>query len=96
MGAEDMLEHLTERNLALSERLEEMHAVVQDLEALKELNDELEEHHVETEKHLQEDIDAKEYQLRTYRLKLEAMDESVVDYEITITQFRELVLSLQR
>ena len=56
MGAEDMLEHLTERNLTLSERIEEMHAVIQDLEALKELNDELEENHVENEKQMQEEI----------------------------------------
>lgn len=33
-----------------------MHAVIQDLEALKELNDELEENHVENEKQLQEEI----------------------------------------
>ena len=51
-----MLQHLTERNLTLSERIEEMHAVIQDLEALKELNDELEENHVENEKQMQEEI----------------------------------------
>ena len=56
MGAEDMLQHITERNLTLSERIEEMHAVIQDLEALKELNDELEENHVENEKQMQEEI----------------------------------------
>lgn len=56
MGAEDMLEHLTERNLSLSERIEEMHAVIQDLEALKELNDELEENHTENERQMQEEI----------------------------------------
>lgn len=33
-----------------------MHAVIQDLEALKELNDELEENHVENEKQMQEEI----------------------------------------
>ena len=33
-----------------------MHAVVQDLEALKELNDELEENHIENEKQLQEEL----------------------------------------
>jgi dynactin 1 len=35
-----------------------MHAVIQDLEALKELNDELEENHVENEKQMQEEIGA--------------------------------------
>jgi dynactin 1 len=38
------------------QKIEEMRVVIEDLEALKELNDELEENHVETEKALQEDI----------------------------------------
>ncbi|KAG9054726.1 hypothetical protein FS842_004319 [Serendipita sp. 407] len=56
MGAEEMLVQLTERNLLLGEKIEEMRVVIEDLEALKELNDELEENHIETEKALQEDI----------------------------------------
>ena len=47
---------LTERNLMLGEKIEEMRITIEDLEALKELNDELEENHMETEKALQEDI----------------------------------------
>ena len=35
-----------------------MRITIEDLEALKELNDELEENHIETEKTLQEDISA--------------------------------------
>lgn len=38
------------------QKLEELHATVEDLEALKELNDELEESHVETEKQMQEEL----------------------------------------
>ena len=73
LGAEDMLEQLTERNLQMGEvsrveifrracvclqlqRIEEMRATIEDLEALKELNDELEEGHVESEKQLSEEI----------------------------------------
>ena len=56
LGAEEMLEQLTERNLSLSEKVEELTATIEDLEALKELNDELEETHVETEKQLLEEI----------------------------------------
>ena len=40
----------------MSQKIEEMRITIEDLEALKELNDELEENHVETEKALQEDI----------------------------------------
>lgn len=56
IGAEDLVEQLTEKNLALTEKLEEMSATVEDLEALKELADELEENHVETERQLQAEI----------------------------------------
>jgi dynactin 1 len=38
------------------QKIEEMRITIEDLEALKELNDELEENHVETEKAMQEDL----------------------------------------
>lgn len=38
------------------QKIEEMRITIEDLEALKELNDELEENHIETEKALQEDL----------------------------------------
>ena len=38
------------------QKIEEMRITIEDLEALKELNDELEENHIETEKALQDDI----------------------------------------
>lgn len=56
LGAEDLVEQLTEQNLSLKEKLEEMKAAIEDLEALKELADELEENHIETEKQLQAEI----------------------------------------
>ena len=45
-------------NFNETQKIEEMRITIEDLEALKELNDELEENHVETEKALQEDIGA--------------------------------------
>ncbi|OCH92962.1 dynactin [Obba rivulosa] len=95
LGAEDLLVQLTERNLMLSEKIEEMRITIEDLEALKELSDELEENHVEAEKALQDDLDAKDVQLREQVRKLEAFEEACRDLENTILQFRELVLSLQ-
>lgn len=38
------------------QKIEEMRITIEDLEALKELSDELEENHIETEKQLYEDI----------------------------------------
>lgn len=56
LGAEDLVDQLTEKNLNLTEKLDELGATVDDLEALKELADELEENHMETEKQLQAEI----------------------------------------
>ncbi|KDQ62879.1 hypothetical protein JAAARDRAFT_28852 [Jaapia argillacea MUCL 33604] len=95
LGAEDLLVQLTERNLMLSEKIEEMRITIEDLEALKELNDELEENHMETEKAMQEDLDLKDTQIRDHQRRVEALEDACLDMEGTINQFRELVLQLQ-
>lgn len=95
LGAEEMLEQLTERNMALTDRLNEMTIVVEDLESLKEINDELEETHLETEKQLQEEVDLKDMQLREHQMRTESLEANIVEYENTFAQFRELVLNLQ-
>ncbi|KAM0787072.1 hypothetical protein ACM66B_006333 [Microbotryomycetes sp. NB124-2] len=95
LGAEDLLEQLTERNLTLSERIEEMRVVIEDLEALKELNDELEESHVETERQMQEELDIKDMQVRQLSQRTEMLEDNVAEYENTVAQFRELVSVLQ-
>ncbi|KAI8375957.1 dynein associated protein-domain-containing protein [Radiomyces spectabilis] len=95
LGAEDLVEQLTEKNLNLNEKLEEMRMAVEDLEALKELADELEENHIETEKQLQAEIDHRDMLLREQLERLRSSEETNVDYESTIQQFRELVLNLQ-
>ncbi|KAL7423292.1 hypothetical protein Q5752_002593 [Cryptotrichosporon argae] len=91
LGAEDLLEQLTERNLQMSERIEEMRVAIEDLEALKELNDELEENHVETAKQLNEEIETISLQLRDERHRSAELDGVLFDMEATIGQFRDLV-----
>ncbi|KAJ7068484.1 dynein associated protein-domain-containing protein [Mycena amicta] len=95
LGAEDMLVQLTERNLMLGEKIEEMRVTIEDLEALRELNDELEENHVETEKALLEDLESKDTQIREHVRRAELLEDACADLEGTIGQFRELVLQLQ-
>ncbi|KAI8138119.1 dynein associated protein-domain-containing protein [Fennellomyces sp. T-0311] len=95
LGAEDLVEQLTEKNLTLNEKLEEMRSAVEDLEALKELADELEENHIETEKQLQAEIDHRDMLLREQLDRLRSSEETNADYESTIQQFRELVTNLQ-
>lgn len=96
MGAQDMLELLTERNLALSERVEEAHAVIQDLEALKEVSDEVEEFRAENEKQLQDEIARRDAELRVSTVRIESLEDDLLDYQGTIEQFRELVSNQQR
>lgn len=66
LGAEDLVEQLTEKNLVLTEKMDELRMINDDLEALKELADELEENHIETEKQLQAEIgmESRQYALR--------------------------------
>jgi dynactin 1 len=72
-----------------------MRITIEDLESLKELNDELEENHVETEKQLHDDLEARDMQLQESARKITNLEETCQDYEITISKFRELVLQLQ-
>ncbi|GJJ70132.1 dynactin 1 [Entomortierella parvispora] len=95
VDAEDTIEQLSEKNINLSEKIEEMQSAIDDLEALKELNDELEENHSETEKQLQAEITIKDSQLRDQLRKIETLEENIGDYENTILKFRELVAHLQ-
>jgi dynactin 1 len=76
--------------------VEDQRAAIQDLEALKELNEELEENHVEAEKELQAEIDDREALIREQTHELDALRESNADYENTIRQFRDLVKNLQK
>ncbi|MCJ1418173.1 hypothetical protein MMC32_004518 [Xylographa parallela] len=95
LGAEEMIEELTERNLSLNEQLDELKAAVEDLESLKELNDELELNHVETAKQLQDEIDYKETLVQEQVRKSALQDEALGELEYTNTRFRDLVTNLQ-
>ncbi|KAF2096387.1 hypothetical protein NA57DRAFT_58305 [Rhizodiscina lignyota] len=95
MGADDLIEQLTERNLALGEQLEELRATIEDLESLKELNDELEVNHVEHEKQLQDAIDYKDNLIAEAARRAAQQDETLSDQEYTLSRFRELVTNLQ-
>ncbi|KAL8948624.1 MAG: hypothetical protein Q9222_005202 [Ikaeria aurantiellina] len=93
--AEDMIEELTEKNLALNEQVESMRAVVEELESLKELNDELEMNHTENAKQMQEEIDYNEVLLAEQARNATTQDQTIQDLEYTIDRFRNLVSSMQ-
>jgi dynactin 1 len=96
LSAEDLLEELTERNLSLTERIDEMRTTIEDLESLRELNDELEENHLAQERESREELEMKDNLIREQNKRIQTAEETNLDYESTIMRFRELVLSLQR
>ncbi|KAH7157026.1 dynein associated protein-domain-containing protein [Dactylonectria macrodidyma] len=95
LGAEDMIEDLTERNMSMAEQIEELKAVVDDLESLKEINDELEINHVQHEKEMQEDLDFKDAVITEQARRAGQQEETLEDMEYTLSRFRELVTNLQ-
>ncbi|GAA5968987.1 hypothetical protein JCM3765_002274 [Sporobolomyces pararoseus] len=93
--AQDMLEELTDRNMKLQDDNEELKLEIEELEALRELAEELEENHIETEKQLQEELDLKDLLIQDLKKRNDSLEDSCVDYERTISQFRDAVVSLQ-
>jgi dynactin 1 len=95
LGAEDMIEELTETNLTLKEQIEEIKLERDDLQTLKEINDELEIQHMEQEKQLQDEINYKDILLAEQSRHLLQKDDALIDQEQTIAKFRELVSNMQ-
>ena len=95
LSAEEMIEELTEKNMSLTERIDGLKTEIEDLENLKELNEEIENAHVETEKQLQDEIDYQEALYLDQVRQTETKDETVKDLEYTVTRFRDLVTTLQ-
>ena len=95
LGAEEMIEELAEKNMTLIEKMDGMRENIEDLESLKELNDELEINHMETEKQLQDEIDYNVVLLAEEARKSAIQNGTIQDLEYTIARFRELVTNMQ-
>ncbi|KAF7657119.1 hypothetical protein LDENG_00032000 [Lucifuga dentata] len=95
LGSEEMVETLTERNLDLEEKVRELRETVTDLEAINEMNDELQENARETEMELREQVDLSGAKVREAEKRVEAAQETVADYQQTINKYRELTTQLQ-
>lgn len=95
LGAEEMIEELADKNMHYQEEINELKAAIEDLESLKEISDELEYTHIETEKQLQEEIDYRDSVFSEQLRKIAQQDEVIEDLEYTLSRFRELVTNLQ-
>ncbi|KAF2478975.1 dynein associated protein-domain-containing protein [Neohortaea acidophila] len=95
LQAEEMIEELTERNGRLESTVGDMRIAIEDLENLKELNDELEINHMEAEKQMQEEIDFKDSLLLDREHTAKLLQEALDGKDDTIRQFRNLVGNMQ-
>ncbi|EDO49101.1 predicted protein, partial [Nematostella vectensis] len=95
LGAEEMVETLTDKNLELEEEVQTLRDTVSDLEALRDLNEELEETHLQTEQDLREELDMTSNKVREAERKYEQAQDSIGDLQQTIEKFRDLVAKLQ-
>ena len=62
-----MIEQLTEQNLDLESKIEEMRETISDLEAINDVNDQLQESAREEEKELRQNLDLSENRIREVR-----------------------------
>ncbi|KAJ9665640.1 hypothetical protein H2201_004332 [Coniosporium apollinis] len=95
LSAEDIIEELTERNTSLNEQVVQLQNTIDDLKALKELEDELEANHLENAKQLQDVINHKDTIIIDHNRRLAQQEELLADQESTIQRFQGLVSSLQ-
>lgn len=95
LGADELLEELAERNLALGEHVDELRATVDDLESLRELSDELELNRAESERQLQAELDDRDRVVTDQARRLAVLAARADAAEHTVLRFRELVVSLQ-
>ena len=64
MGSVEMIEALTEKNLDLETKIEEMRESVADLEEMNEVNDQLLENARDEEREMRQSLDLKENKIR--------------------------------
>lgn len=95
LGAQDLVEQLTERNLQLSDLVKKLRDEIEEHETIAEINNELEEQHTINEKELREEVDLCESRIRDLLTRNEGLENNAVDYQNTFGQFRELVSNLQ-
>jgi len=95
MGAEDMLEELTHRNMALNEELDEKKVIIEDLTNLIEVGDELEINHVQNEREMQGELDDKDAIIVSQAQQVTQQQDTIDVMEHTLSRFRQLVASLQ-
>ncbi|RNA32395.1 dynactin subunit 1 isoform X4 [Brachionus plicatilis] len=95
LGSEQIIERLSERNLDLESRVNKLEEDIADLEAINEVNDQLQDNAREEERELRQNLDLAESRIRESERQIEQLKYNIADHEKTIVKFRELVKQLQ-
>ncbi|KAJ0169858.1 hypothetical protein K1T71_014464 [Dendrolimus kikuchii] len=91
LGAEEMVEQLAEKKMALEDQVEQLKQDVSELEALQEVHEQLVESNRELEMDLREELEMAHAATRESVREREAALETIMDRDSTILKFRELV-----
>ncbi|CAH2101392.1 unnamed protein product [Euphydryas editha] len=91
LGAEEMVEQLAEKKMGLEDQVEQLKQDVQELEALQEVHEQLVESNRELEMDLREELEMAHAATREAVREREAALETILDRDLTIVKFRELV-----
>ncbi|CAF1334369.1 unnamed protein product [Adineta steineri] len=95
LGAQQMVDILTTKNLSLEDQVRELQETVDNLESLCEMDKEMEENAKEVEHDLRETIDLVQNQLREKERQIEQLHYTIGDHERTILKFRETLKNMQ-
>ncbi|KAJ2890387.1 hypothetical protein IWW38_004163, partial [Coemansia aciculifera] len=95
LGAEEMIETLSDRNMELSNKVEELQSTVENLEALCEVNNEMEDARSDDEKILRAEIERLTVVIGDRTRRIDKLEDAVADYQFNIGQYRDLVTSQQ-
>ncbi|CBX93199.1 hypothetical protein IAQ61_008923 [Plenodomus lingam] len=92
---EDMMGEISNQNHDLQDRIAEQNLHIQDLENIRELNDELEVQHLEQQEELRAELDSRDIELAEQARHIVEQSAIIADHETLIAKFRDLVIDLQ-
>ncbi|XP_015375874.1 PREDICTED: dynactin subunit 1 isoform X2 [Diuraphis noxia] len=95
LGAEELVELLGQQKLNLEDKVVELEEAVTDLEAIQDINDQLQEDSRELEMQLREELDLANANIRECIKEKERALESLADRSLVIVKFRDLVNELR-
>ncbi|CDW60042.1 DEAD and CAP GLY and Dynactin domain containing p rotein [Trichuris trichiura] len=94
LGAEEMVEQLTNRNLALEERIRELEDTLEDLEQMRMMDEEMLENSKEAEKDLRMELDRMHGVTSDIRQEVQRCKAQVLERESTIAKMKQQSVKL--